>query len=120
MNGTGFPLTYLFLENNERCEEEIRTAIIQKFLTKLRDIGVQPEFLLSDKDFVQINAARFTWKEIKIQLCKWHIKRAVLARLSNNKMPRNATFNPLSELGSHFPLMKLYHLINFVLKNIIK
>jgi hypothetical protein len=80
----------------------MRTTIIQKFLTKLRDIGIQPEFLLSDKDFAQINAARFTWKDIKIQLCKWHIKRAILARLSSKKMPRNATFNPLSELGSHF------------------
>jgi len=78
MNGTGFPLAYLFLENNGQCGEGIRTTVIQKFLTKLRDIGIQPEFILTDKDFAQINAARFTWNEIKIQLCKWHMKRAIL------------------------------------------
>ena len=60
MNGTGFPLAYLFLENNGKCGDGIRTTIIQNFLTKLCDAGVQPEFLLTDKDFAQINAARFT------------------------------------------------------------
>ena len=28
MNGTGFPLAYMFLENNGRCGEGIRTAVI--------------------------------------------------------------------------------------------
>jgi hypothetical protein len=103
MNGTGFPLAYLFLENNGQCGEGIRTSIVQVFLTKLRDEGIHPQFLLTDKDFAQINAARFTWKDIKIQLCKWHIKRAVMARLGSNKAPRNSSFNPLSELGARFP-----------------
>ena len=60
MNGTGFPLAYLFLENNGKCGDGIRTTVIQEFLMKLHDAGVQPEFLLTDKDFAQINAARFT------------------------------------------------------------
>ncbi|CAG8546837.1 33911_t:CDS:10 [Gigaspora margarita] len=40
---------------------------------------------------------------IKIQLCKWHIKRAVISRLASNKEPRNALINPLSEFCSRFP-----------------
>ncbi|CAG8696535.1 22317_t:CDS:10 [Rhizophagus irregularis] len=44
MNGTEFPLAYLF------------------DMEKLCDIGIQLEFLLSDKDFAQLNAARFTWR----------------------------------------------------------
>ncbi len=28
INDTGFPLAYLFLKNNERCEEGIRTMMI--------------------------------------------------------------------------------------------
>lgn len=103
MNGTGFPLAYMFLENNGRCGEGIRTAVIQNFLTTLRDAGIRPEFLLTDKDFAQINAARFTWEGVKIQLCKWHIKRAVMARLVSNKSTRSAQLNSLSELGRRFP-----------------
>ena len=103
MNGTGFPLAYLFLENNGKCGDGIRTTVIQNFLNKLRDMGLQPEFLLTNKDFSQINAARFTWKEIKIQLCKWHIKKAVITRLTSNKIPRKSSFNPLSEFGVRFP-----------------
>jgi hypothetical protein len=103
VNGTGFPLAYLLLENNGRCGEGIRTSVIQAFLTKLREEEIQPEFLLTDKDFAQINAARFTWCDIKIQLCKWHIKRAVMSRLASNKNTRSSTFNPLSEFGIRFP-----------------
>ena len=102
MNGTGFPLAYLFLENNGKCGEGIRTTIIQSFLSKLRDIGLHPEFILTDKDFAQINAARFTWKGIKVQLCKWHVKKAIMTRLSSNKVSRSS-FNPLSEFGIRFP-----------------
>ncbi len=103
MNGTGFPLAYLFLENNGKCGEGIRTAIIQNFLSKMRDMGVYPEFILTDKDFAQINAARFTWDGIKVQLCKWHMKKAIMARLTSNKPSRNSSFNPLSEFGIRFP-----------------
>ncbi|PKY21650.1 hypothetical protein RhiirB3_435306 [Rhizophagus irregularis] len=55
VNGTGFPLAYLFLEINGE----------------------------SDKDFAQISAAQMTWPEIKIQLCKWHIQRAVETKLKD-------------------------------------
>jgi len=70
INGTGFPLSYLFLENNGRCKDGIRTNILQKFLTIFRNQGLQPKFFLTDKDFAQINAARFTWPNAKIQLCR--------------------------------------------------
>lgn len=79
MNGTGFPLA------------------------KLRDAGIYPEFFHTDKDFSQINAARFTWEGVKIQLCKWHIKKAIKTRLASNKSTRNSQYNHLSEFGSRFP-----------------
>ncbi len=89
VNGTGFPLSYLFLENNGKCKEGIRTSILQMFLTVFRDQGVRPLFFLTDKDFAQINAVRFTWPYTKIQLCKWHVKRAITTRLSSNKATRS-------------------------------
>src|SRR5436190_1492208 len=88
MNGTGFPLSYLFVENNGQCKGGIRTGILQRFLTIFRNRGLNPTFFLTDKDFAQINAARFTWPHSKIQLCKWHIKRAVFIRLSSTVKPR--------------------------------
>ena len=66
MNGTGFPLSYLFVENNGQCKGGIRTGILQKFLTIFRNRGLNPTFFLTDKDFAQINAARFTWPHSKI------------------------------------------------------
>jgi len=58
-----------------------------------------------DKDFTQINAAaHFVWPHSKIQLCKWHIKRAVFIRLSNNKITtKSSRSNSLSEFGVRFP-----------------
>ena len=66
MNGTGFPLSYLFVENNGQCKGGIRTGILQRFLTIFVIEGLNPTFFLTDEDFAQMNAARFTWPHSKI------------------------------------------------------
>ncbi|CAG8682231.1 24299_t:CDS:2 [Gigaspora margarita] len=63
------------------------------FFVSLKMRGLEPEFFLSDKDFSQIFAAKHVWKDIKIQLYLWHIKRAVGTRLANNKKPQNINYN---------------------------
>jgi hypothetical protein len=83
------------LENNGNCGNGVQTGIIIDFLLQLKTCGLQPEFFLSDKDFSQISAARFVWKNIKVQLCLWHIKKAVEARLSNNKIPQQINYNSI-------------------------
>ena len=93
IDGMGFPLAYLFLENNGNCGNGIRTGILIDFFIQLKNCGLEPEFFLTDKDFAQISAACFVWKEIKVQLCLWHIKKAVEARLSNNKKPQQINYN---------------------------
>ncbi|CAG8694102.1 18760_t:CDS:2, partial [Gigaspora margarita] len=55
--------------------------------------GLVSEFFITDKDFSQISAAKHVWKGIKIQLCLWHIKRAVETRLANNKKPQTINYN---------------------------
>ena len=55
--------------------------------------NLEPEFFLTDKDFAQISAARFVWKNVKIQLCLWHIKKAVETRLGNNKKPQQINYD---------------------------
>ena len=54
---------------------------------------LNPLFFLTNKNFAQISAAKFVWKDIKIQLCLWHIKKAVEKRLANNKKPQQINYN---------------------------
>jgi hypothetical protein len=93
LNGTGFPLGYLFLETGNQNGNGSRSLVITKFLKLLNDRGLNPEFFLSDKDFAQISAIRTVWPLTKIQLCRWHIKRAVELRLSSNKLPQKITYD---------------------------
>jgi hypothetical protein len=83
----GVPLAYLFIKNNGNCGNGIRTGVIIDFLVQLKNRGLEPDFFITNKDFAQISAARFIWSGIKIQLCLWHVKKAVEARLTNNKKP---------------------------------
>ena len=78
-------MTYLFLENNGNCDNSVWTGVIINFLAQLKIHGLKPNFLITDKDFAQISASCFVWKNVKIQLCLWHIKKAVLAKLSSSK-----------------------------------
>ncbi len=55
--------------------------------------NLEPKFFLTDKDFAQIFAAKFVQKNVKIQLCLWHIKKAVKTRLRNNKTPQQINYN---------------------------
>ncbi len=96
IDGTGFPLAYLFMENHGNCGNGIRTGTIIDFLIQLKIRGLEPEFFLTDKDFAQISAARFVWKNIKVQLCLWHIKKAVEARLSNNKKSQQINYDGIA------------------------
>ena len=59
VDGTGFPLAYLFLENNGNCGNGVRTGIIIDFFLQLKIRDLEPEFFLTDKDFAQISAACF-------------------------------------------------------------
>jgi hypothetical protein len=89
------------LENNGNCGNGIRTGVIIDFFLQLKIRGLEPTFFLTDKDFAQISAARFIWKNAKIQLCLWHIKKAVETRLTNNKKPQQVNYNGL-EAHRHF------------------
>ncbi|RHZ52159.1 hypothetical protein Glove_464g61 [Diversispora epigaea] len=106
VDGMGFPLAYLFLENNGNCDNGIRTGTLIDFFEQLKNRGLEPEFFVTDKDFTQISAAQFVWKNIKIQLCLWHIKKAVEARLANNKKLQQINYNGVAA-QQLFPFINL-------------
>ncbi|GBB87485.1 hypothetical protein RclHR1_13980003 [Rhizophagus clarus] len=93
VNGAGFPLAYLFLEHNGKCGDGIRTEIITKFVLQLKEKGLDPEFILTDKDWAQIKACHSTWPNAKIQLCRWHINRAITMRLQSDQIVTRDTYN---------------------------
>lgn len=51
----------------------------------IKGLGVEPEFVLTDKDQSEINAVRAVWPQSKHQLCFWHTLHAIKQRLSQNK-----------------------------------
>ncbi|PKK59890.1 hypothetical protein RhiirC2_670070, partial [Rhizophagus irregularis] len=86
VDGVGFLLSYLFLENNGNCGNGTRTDTITIFCKQMKLQGLNPEFLLTDKDFAQITTSQRIWVNTKIQLCRWHIKQSVEVRLASNKL----------------------------------
>lgn len=51
----------------------------------IKGLGVEPEFVLTDKDQSEINAVHAVWPQSKHQLCFWHTLHAIKQRLSQNK-----------------------------------
>ena len=47
--------------------------------------GVNPVFIHSDKDMAEIGATQEVW-EAKINLCWWHLRRAIRTRLAKAKL----------------------------------
>ena len=77
IDGCGYPMAYLFL-NNAKKSDGIRTAILTEFFHSLKQYGLTNlRFFLTDKDWAQINAAQQIWPNVKVQLCLWHLKKAV-------------------------------------------
>ncbi|CAB5174028.1 unnamed protein product [Rhizophagus irregularis] len=92
-DGAGFALAYLLLDSTKK-NDGIRTEILVEFFNQLRIRGLNYlQFFLTDKDFAQITAAQSTWNNIKIQLCLWHIKKALKKKLSDNTYPKTTTYS---------------------------
>jgi hypothetical protein len=134
-DGTGFPLAYLFLEGNGQTGNGVRTYIITEFCKQMRDQeNIYPQFLLSDKDFAQISAAQMTWPTTKVQLCQWHLLRAVKTKLKNSKLPKQMSYSniaannqfsfidpnfmPITEQQVFCPKEYHDHIINLVKKHL--
>ena len=66
------------------------------FFKQMKLQGLNPEFLLMDKYFSQIMVSQRIWPNTKIQLCRWHIKQSVEARLASNKLSQRNTYVSLT------------------------
>jgi 5-formyltetrahydrofolate cyclo-ligase len=48
--------------------------------------GLDPDVVLTDKDFAEIGAARAVWPRAKHQLCYWHMRKSVRERMALSRL----------------------------------
>jgi len=87
MLGKGLPLAYLFISTEVDVAPYTKQTALIAWMGAIRALGIDPEFMLSDKDQSEINALKHIWPQAKHQLCLWHILRALKRRLSQNQTP---------------------------------
>jgi hypothetical protein len=79
-------MTYCLLSTATAIDIGKRKKSIIAWSRCLRDqYGVNPEFIHTDKDMGEIGAVKDVW-EAKINLCWWHLRRAVRMRLAKTKL----------------------------------
>lgn len=85
-DNAGFPLSYCMLSTATSIEIGKRKTALGRWVTALRDTySIMPRFAHTDKDMGEIGMLRDVW-DSKIQLCWWHLKKAVRERLGKGKL----------------------------------
>lgn len=86
-DNTEFPLSYCLLSTVAATEISKRTKALTAWVTTLcNKYGVIPQFVHVDKDMAEIRSCRKTWPQAKIQLCWWHLQKAVRTHLQLAKL----------------------------------
>ena len=85
-DNAGFPLSYCLLSTATAMEVGKRKNALTAWAKCLRDTyEVTPVFAHTDKDMAEIGMLRDVWSA-KIQLCWWHLRKAVRERLKKSKL----------------------------------
>lgn len=96
-DGAGYPLTYCLLNSASSIEIGKRTNALRLWAEAVKArYDVHPTFIHLDKDMAEISMARQVW-DAKIQLCWWHLRRAVRQRMANRKL----TTTPYNSQRAH-------------------
>ncbi|CAG8632278.1 14026_t:CDS:2, partial [Cetraspora pellucida] len=67
VDGMGFPLAYMLLTTATAMVDGVRTRMIAHFFDNLRHMGINPTFVMTDKDSAQISAAELIQSRIQPQ-----------------------------------------------------
>ena len=71
IDDTGFPLSYLLISTGKNRNI---TEILIYWMQALKERHLKHfSFILTDKDFSEINVAQTVWPEACLQLCMWHV-----------------------------------------------
>ena len=74
------------LPSSEEIQEARRSQLIARFFGKLREKGLNPRFMFTDKDEGQINAINEVFGGDAVRLCLCHLMRAVKIQLAKPKL----------------------------------
>ena len=86
-DGTGYPIMYCLLSTATSTEIRKCTKALNKWASRLRDMyNINPDFCHLDKDMGEIGMAQGVWKMVKLQLCWWHMRKALRERLAKRKL----------------------------------
>jgi len=77
MLGKGLPLLYLFIMIEANAAPHTKQTALILWMSAIHSLGIEPQFMLSDKDQSEINALKHSWPQAKHQLCLWHTLRAL-------------------------------------------
>jgi hypothetical protein len=101
VNGAGCPLGFLLLQSTHDGEEGAKERYIRQFLDHFKKSwSIEPIIILSDKDWSEINALRACFPNAAIQLCFWHVLRAIKKRLAT--LRRRPAFYDVDEAQAEF------------------
>ena len=118
VNGMGFPLAYMLLTTATAIIDDVRTKMITHFFDKLYHIGINPTFVMTDKDSAQISAVKTIWPDAYIQLCLWHLKRAIKRQLGLKKQPKTTRYHGNSA-NAEFLFIDINFCLDFTLQQSI-
>ena len=105
-DNAGFPLAYCLLSTAESLEINKRTTALIAWATALRDkYGVYPVFMHINKDMAEIGMLRSVWINSKIQLCWWHLRKAMCEQLAKGKL--STTPYDALQAQSEFPFIDI-------------
>lgn len=109
VNGTGVPLAYCVVTkgNKEHGSEGATMTILCKFLSKLKEFGVNPLIVNIDKDEGEINAVSHCFPETRIQLCFWHMHRAISMHVSSKKETNGLSRYSPADAASIIPYLDI-------------
>jgi hypothetical protein len=86
-DNAGFPLLYCLISTVNATDIRKKMKALAAWESVLRSkYSIIPQFIHVDKDMAEISSCRKTWALAKIQLCWWHLRKAVRARLQLNKL----------------------------------
>lgn len=85
VEGVSIPLAYCTVSHgvSGQFTSGATTSVIEQFLLAIQSHGINPAIISIDKDQGEINACGRVFPQSKVQLCLWHVLRAVGMKLAS-------------------------------------
>lgn len=98
VDGTGVPIAYTFAKPTGAKVANTSaplTKLLFILLQRVRQAGFLPSFFGCDKDTAEIVAIKSVFPLVKVQLCYWHVLRAMKQKLAANKQTAGRAYDPV-------------------------